>query len=76
MVPVMATVMYVKPNCPYCASARDHLSATGEPFEERDATADRAWRSELMEHSRGSGVVPTIVRDGGEVQVGFPPGRG
>jgi glutaredoxin 3 len=70
--------MYVKPGCPYCESAREHLSAAGEPFEERDATADPRWKAELMRHSRGSGVVPTIVRGGEreEVQVGFPPGRG
>ena len=74
----MSTVMYVKPRCPYCASAREHLSAEGEAFEERDATADPRWKAELMEHSRNTGMVPTIVRAGDppEVQVGFPPGRG
>lgn len=70
--------MYVKPRCPYCASAREHLSAEGESFEERDATAKPEWKAELMRHSRGSGIVPTIVRPGPpeDVQVGFPPGRG
>ena len=24
--------MYTKPRCPYCASAREHLTAEGEPF--------------------------------------------
>ena len=74
----MAVVMYVKPRCPYCADAREHLTAAGEAFEERDATADAHWKEELMRYSRGSGVVPTIVRGGEpeDVQVGFPPGRG
>jgi glutaredoxin len=74
----MTVVMYVKPRCPYCAAAREHLTAAGEPFEERDATVDADWKAELMLHSRGSGVVPTIVRPGepDEVQIGFPPGRG
>jgi glutaredoxin len=72
----MTTLMYVKPHCPYCTAAREDLTAAGEPFEERDATADPRWRAELMDHSRGTGVVPTIVRAGGDVQVGFPPGRG
>ena len=74
----MPTVVYVKPNCPYCEAAREHLTATGEAFEERDATVDPAWRAELMEHSRDTGVVPTIVRPGDppDVQVGFPPGKG
>jgi glutaredoxin len=74
----MSAVMYVKPRCPYCASAREHLTAAGEDFEERDATADPEWKAELMRYSRDTGIVPTIVRAGQpeDVQVGFPPGRG
>ena len=72
----MAVVMYVKPGCPYCAAARENLQARGEDFEERDATADPAWKAELMGHTAGTGMVPTLVRDGERVQVGFPPGRG
>ena len=74
----MPAVMYVKPRCPYCASAREHLTAEGEEFEERDATANAQWKAELMRHSRNTGIVPTIVRPGDpdDVQVGFPPGRG
>jgi len=72
----MNVVMYVKPGCPYCEAAREHLAAEGAEVEERDATASRAWRAELMDYTRGRGTVPTIVRDGGSVQVGFPPGRG
>jgi hypothetical protein len=29
-----------------------------------------------MTFSRNTGLVPTIVRDGDQVQVGFPPGKG
>jgi len=74
----MTVVMYTKPGCPYCQSAREDLERAGLAFEERDATTDPAWRAELMEHSRNTAVVPTIVgREGpGHVQVGFPPGRG
>jgi glutaredoxin 3 len=54
-------IMYVKPGCPWCERARDELRSRGLDWEERDATADPAWREELMRHSRGSGVVPTIV---------------
>jgi glutaredoxin len=67
-------VMYVKPGCPYCEQAREALSEQGLDWEERDATTDRGWREELMEHSRGSGVVPTIVAPDG-VTVGWN-GRG
>jgi glutaredoxin 3 len=66
----MSRIMYVKPNCPWCAKARDALGAQGVEWEERDATADPAWREELMTHSKGTGVVPTIVTPDG-VQVGW-----
>jgi glutaredoxin len=72
----MTTVMYVKPGCPYCQSAREHLAAEGGAVEERDATQNSGWRSELMAYTNDRGVVPTIVRADGTVQVGFPPGRG
>ena len=69
--------MYVKPDCPYCQAAREHLAAAGEAIEERDATQNAGWKAELMRYTRNAGVVPTIVRnDGADVQVGFPPGRG
>ncbi len=69
--------MYVKPGCPYCEAARKHLRAEGEDVEERDATVNPAWRTELMGYTNNRGIVPTIVRaEGEDVQVGFPPGRG
>ena len=43
---------------------------------ERDATTSSEWKAELMSHTRDTGMVPMTIRDGGEVQVGFPPGRG
>jgi glutaredoxin 3 len=72
----MSVVMYVKPGCPYCQAAREHLASTGEAVEERDATQDSAWKAELMSYTNGRGTVPTIVRNGEPPQVGFPPGRG
>jgi glutaredoxin 3 len=73
----MSVIMYVKPSCPYCQAAREHLADEGERVEERDATQEPAWKAELMSYTNGRGVVPTIVRDDGEdVQVGFPAGRG
>jgi len=62
--------MYVKPNCPYCAAARESLGAQGLEWEERDATTKPSWRDELHEHSKGSGLVPTIVGPDG-VQIGW-----
>ena len=54
-------IMYIKPRCPYCQAARDDMRADGLDWEERDATANPAWREELMRFSRGTGRVPTIV---------------
>ncbi|HZU40899.1 MAG TPA: glutaredoxin family protein [Solirubrobacteraceae bacterium] len=72
----MAVVMYVKPDCPYCQAAREHLAAEGTAVEERDATRNGEWKAELMGYTHGRGTVPTIVRGERDVQVGFPPGRG
>jgi glutaredoxin 3 len=72
----MSVVMYVKPGCPYCQAAREHLRDEGADVEERDATQNADWKAELMSYTNNRGVVPTIVRDGHDVQVGFPPGRG
>jgi glutaredoxin len=68
--------MYVKRACPYCQSAREHLADEGETVEERDATTNEAWKSELMGYTNGRGIVPTIIWSDGRRQVGFPPGRG
>jgi glutaredoxin len=54
-------IMYVKPRCPYCQQAREALTAQGTSWVERDATSRQDWRAELMEHSKGTGMVPTIV---------------
>ena len=72
----MSAVMYVKPGCPYCQAAREHLAAEGETVEERDATLSAEWKAELMGYTNNRGVVPTIVWHDGRRQVGFPPGRG
>jgi glutaredoxin 3 len=73
----MTVVMYVKPGCPYCQAAREHLAAEGTDVQERDATKDPTWKAELMGYTNNRGIVPTIVPDdGSRPRVGFPPGRG
>ena len=64
-------VVYVKPDCPYCEQARTALRADGVDFEERDATTRADWREELMRFSKGTGVVPTIVRGSEVLSVGW-----
>jgi glutaredoxin len=63
-------IMYVKPGCPYCAQARESLTAGGLDFEERDATRSPEWKAELFRLTAGTGRVPTIVGPDG-VQVGW-----
>jgi glutaredoxin len=72
----MTAIMYVKPGCPYCQAAREHLAAEGETVEERDATKNDAWKAELFGYTNRRGTVPTIIWSDGRKQVGFPPGRG
>jgi glutaredoxin len=72
----MSVVMYVKPGCPYCQAAREHLANEDDTVEERDATKSAAWKAELMSYTNDRGIVPTIVWGDGRRQVGFPPGRG
>jgi glutaredoxin len=73
----MPAVIYTKPNCPYCAAALADFRERGEDFVVKDATSDPFYKRELMRFSKKTGMVPTIVRDGGaKVQVGFPPGSG
>jgi glutaredoxin len=71
----MATrIMYVKPNCPYCAEAREDMRAEGLEFEERDATTRPEWREELMRFSKNTGRVPTVVLGDEVVTVGWKGG--
>lgn len=72
----MSAIMYVKPDCPYCQAAREHLAGEQETVEERDATTSAAWKAELMGYTNDRGIVPTIIWSDGRRQVGFPPGRG
>ncbi|MEA2473587.1 MAG: Glutaredoxin [Thermoleophilaceae bacterium] len=61
-------IMYVKPGCPYCESARGRLRQAGLEWEERDATTNPDWKSELFMYSP-RGVVPTLV-EGGAITIG------
>jgi glutaredoxin len=64
-------IMYVKPRCPYCQQARDELTSQRESWEERDATSRPDWKAELMDYSKGTGLVPTIVNAGQVETVGW-----
>lgn len=60
----MSIVMYVKPNCPYCQSARDHFAANGIQYVEYDAQNDKARQREMLALTGGDPTVPAIVENG------------
>jgi glutaredoxin 3 len=66
-------VLYATSTCPYCEAARAVLSRCGEPFIERDPTADPEILRELLVAATRA-IVPTVVV-GERVLVGFDEER-
>jgi len=56
-------IIYSKPNCPYCVSAKQFLSSKGYAFEER-VIGVNASREELLEAAPLARTVPQILIDG------------
>lgn len=69
------TIIYTKPDCPYCAKAKAWYNERGIPFEERNAQDNLAYRKEMFSFTDGDPVVPVIVEDGVYKQSGWE-GRG
>lgn len=66
----MATVIYTKPGCPYCAAALDDLTTRGVAYEQKDVTSGPGIEREALDWSKGQRKVPIIVADG-QVSIGF-----
>ena len=56
-------VIYSKPNCPYCVSAKQFLSSKGYVFEEK-LVGVNATREELLEAAPNARTVPQILING------------
>lgn len=69
------TIIYTKPDCPYCAKAKAWYNERSIPFEERNAQDNLAYRKEMFSFTGGDPVVPVIVEDGVYKQSGWE-GRG
>ena len=69
------TIIYTKPDCPYCAKAKAWYNERGIPFEERNAQDNLGYRKEMFGYTDGDPVVPVIVVDGVYKQSGWE-GRG
>lgn len=54
-----STVIYTRDGCGYCVRALKLLTAKGADFEERNASADPAFRAEMMQRS-GRSTFPQI----------------
>ena len=68
-------IIYTKPGCPYCAKAREHYTAAGVDFEDRNAQDNAGFRKEMLAITGGDRTVPVIVEDGRLKQIGWE-GRG
>ena len=68
-------IIYTKPGCPYCAKAREHYTAAGAAFEDRNAQDNPLFRREMLALTGGDRTVPVIVEGGRLKQIGWE-GRG
>lgn len=70
----MADVLiYTKPDCPYCAKAKEFYNGKGISFNEVDVIGDPEARKKLLDLTGGKRFVPVIV-DKGEVKIGWEGG--
>ncbi|MGQ0541679.1 MAG: Uxx-star family glutaredoxin-like (seleno)protein [Blastocatellia bacterium] len=73
----MALVIYGKPDCPYCAQARDYYNENGIEFIEYDAQNDKTRQREMLDFTGGNVTVPAIVENGVYIGSGWgDPPRG
>lgn len=57
-------IIYTKPGCPYCASARQLLARKGVSFTEIDILREPARRSEMIARANGRTTVPQVFIGG------------
>ncbi len=65
----MTTIIYTKPGCPYCATAKQELEARGVVYDEIDVYTSPGAREQLAEITGGMNVVPVIIEEDGEVRI-------
>lgn len=57
-------IIYTKPGCPYCTSAKQLLARKGATFTEIDILREPARRSEMIGRAKGRSTVPQIFIGG------------
>jgi len=65
----VTTIIYTKPGCPYCATAKQELEARGVVYDEIDVYTSPGAREQLAEITGGMNVVPVIIEEDGEVRI-------
>jgi glutaredoxin 3 len=65
----VTTIIYTKPGCPYCATAKQELEARGVSYDEIDVYTSPGAREQLAEITGGMNVVPVIIEEDGEVRI-------
>jgi glutaredoxin len=65
----VTTIIYTKPGCPYCATAKQELEARGVVYDELDVYTSPGAREQLAEITGGMNVVPVIIEEDGEVRI-------
>lgn len=71
---VERVTIYTKPGCKFCEEAMRDLAERGVPYDEISIDGNQDAKDIVMHLSEGSGIVPVIVSEGGEVKVGFGGG--
>jgi len=66
----MTVIIYTKPDCPYCAAAKQDLEARGDAYEEIDITVTPDAEDDIAKLTGGPVIVPVVV-DGADVRFGF-----
>lgn len=57
-------IIYTKPGCPYCISAKSLLDRKGATYQEIVASNDPAKKQEMIQRSNGRMTFPQIFIDG------------
>lgn len=69
----LEVTIYTRPECPFCAAAKQDLEERGVTYKELSIEDDPKIAQEVMRLSKGEGIVPILIT-GDEVKVGFGGG--
>lgn len=71
---VEKVTIYTKTGCKFCEEAMHDMDERSVPYEEISIEGNPEAKDTVMRLSEGSGIVPVIVTEAGDVKVGFGGG--